>query len=56
MYGVVTHSRALLAGMIDTRPHKEDPSEAIADAVTADAKAETRPKCGKDFKLLRALS
>ena len=48
--GVVTHSRTLLAGMIDTLiDHKEDLSEAIADAVTADAKVGTCPKCGKDL-------
>ena len=36
---VVEHSRALLAGMLDTLiAHKDDLGEAIADAVTADAK------------------
>ena len=48
--GVVTHSRTLLADMIDTLiEHKEDLSEAIADAVTADAKVGVCPKCGKDL-------
>ena len=47
---VVTHSRALLAGMMDGLiEHKDDLSEAIADAVTADAKIGTCPKCGKDL-------
>lgn len=47
---VVTHSRALLAGMMDTLiEHKEDLGEAIADAVTADAKVGVCPKCGKDL-------
>jgi DNA topoisomerase-1 len=47
---VVTHSRALLAGMMDALiEHKEDLGEAIADAVTADAKVGVCPKCGKDL-------
>lgn len=47
---VVEHSRALLAGMLDTLiAHKDDLGEAIADAVTADAKVGTCPKCGKDL-------
>ena len=47
---VVTHSRALLAGMMDGLiEHTEDLSEAIADAVTADAKIGVCPKCGKDL-------
>ena len=47
---VVTHSRALLAGMLDGLiEHKEDLSEAIAGAVTADAKIGVCPKCGKDL-------
>ena len=47
---VVDHSRALLAGMLDTLiEHKDDLGEAIADAVTADAKVGTCPKCGKDL-------
>ncbi len=47
---VVDHSRALLASMIDGLiEHKEDLSEAIADAVTADAKVGNCPKCGKDL-------
>lgn len=48
--GVVTHSRALLAGMIDALiEHKDDLGDAIADAVTADAKVGTCPKCGRDL-------
>lgn len=47
---VVTHSRALLAGLMDALvEHKDDLSEAIADAVTADAKIGVCPKCGKDL-------
>ena len=47
---VVYHSRALLAGMMDALiEHKEDLGEAIADAVTADAKIGVCPKCGKDL-------
>ena len=47
---VVTHSRALLAGMMDELiEHKDDLGEAIADAVTADAKVGVCPKCGKDL-------
>lgn len=47
---VVEHSRALLAGMLDTLiAHKDDLGEAIADAVTADAKVGSCPKCGKDL-------
>ena len=47
---VVTHSRALLAGMMDGLiEHNEDLSEAIADAVTADAKIGVCPKCGRDL-------
>lgn len=47
---VVTHSRALLAGMMDGLiEHKDDLSEAIADAVTADAKIGTCPTCGRDL-------
>ena len=47
---VVTHSRALLAGMLDGLiEHKDDLGDAIADAVTADAKVGTCPKCGKDL-------
>ncbi len=48
--GVVTHSRALLADMIDALiDHKDDLSEAIADAVTADAKIGVCPQCGKNL-------
>ena len=47
---VVTHSRALLAGMMDGLiEHTEDLSEAIADAVTADTKIGVCPKCGRDL-------
>lgn len=47
---VVNHSRALLAGLMDALvEHTDDLSEAIADAVTADAKVGVCPKCGKDL-------
>ena len=47
---VVTHSRALLASMMDDLiDHKDDLGEAISDAVTADAKVGVCPKCGKDL-------
>ncbi len=47
---VVMHSRAMLAGMMDALiEHKDDLGEAIADAVTADAKVGVCPKCGKDL-------
>ena len=47
---VVDHSRALLAGMLDNLiEHKDDLGEAISDAVTADARVGTCPKCGKDL-------
>ena len=47
---VVDHSRALLAGMLDDLiEHKDDLGEAIADAVTADARVGACPKCGKDL-------
>lgn len=47
---VVDHSRALLAGMLDELiEHKDDLGEAISDAVTADAKVGTCPKCGRDL-------
>ncbi len=47
---VVDHSRALLAGMMDQLiEHTEDLGEAIADAVTADARVGSCPKCGKDL-------
>ncbi|WP_455137593.1 DNA topoisomerase I [Thermophilibacter sp.] len=47
---VVSHSRALLAGLMDALvEHTDDLSEAIADAVTADAKVGVCPKCGKDL-------
>ena len=47
---VVNHSRALLAGLMDALvEHVDDLSESIADAVTADAKIGTCPKCGKDL-------
>ncbi|ERL10026.1 DNA topoisomerase I [Olsenella profusa] len=52
---VVTHSRALLAGMVDALiEHKEDLGEAIADAVTADAKVGVCPRCGKDLVMKRS--
>ena len=47
---VVDHSRALLAGMLDALiEHKDDLGDAISDAVTADARVGTCPKCGKDL-------
>lgn len=47
---VVYHSRALLAGMLDALiEHKDDLGEAIADAVTADARVGACPKCGRDL-------
>ena len=47
---VVDHSRSLLSGMMgDLIEHKDDLGEAIADAVTADAKVGVCPKCGKDL-------
>ena len=47
---VVTHSRALLAGLMDALvEHTDDLSEQIADAVTADAKIGVCPKCGRDL-------
>ena len=47
---VVDHSRALLASMVGPLiEHKDDLGEAIADAVTADAKVGVCPKCGKDL-------
>lgn len=47
---VVDHSRALLSELLDELiEHKEDLGEAIADAVTADAKVGECPKCGKDL-------
>ena len=47
---VVTRSRALLAGIMDDLiEHKDDLSDAIADAVTADAKVGVCPKCGRDL-------
>ncbi|MFC2646647.1 MAG: DNA topoisomerase I [Coriobacteriaceae bacterium] len=47
---VVDHSRALLAGMLDALiVHEEDLSDAIADALTADARIGVCPKCGHDL-------
>jgi DNA topoisomerase-1 len=47
---VVTHSRSLLASMMDELiAHKDDLGSQIADAVTADAKVGTCPKCGRDL-------
>ena len=49
---VVDRSRALLAGMMDELiEHTDDLGEAIADAVTADARVGACPKCGKDLVL-----
>lgn len=49
---VVDRSRALLAGMMDDLiEHTDDLGEAIADAVTADARVGACPKCGKDLVL-----
>lgn len=47
---VVSHSRSLLAGLMDALiEHKDDLGDQIADAVTADAKVGVCPKCGKDL-------
>lgn len=47
---VVTHSRALLAGLVGPLiEHKDDLGNAIADAATADARVGVCPKCGKDL-------
>lgn len=47
---VVTHSRALLAGVLDELlKHTQELGDAISDAVTADARVGARPKCGKDL-------
>ena len=47
---VISHSRALLAGLMDALvEHVGDLSDAIADAVTADAKVGVCPKCGRDL-------
>ena len=47
---VVQHSRAILADLMEGLiEHKDDLGEAIADAVTADAKVGVCPKCGKDL-------
>lgn len=47
---VVHRSRALLSGWIDKLiDHKDDLGNEIADAVTADAKVGTCPKCGRDL-------
>ncbi len=47
---VVSHSRALLASMIDALiAHVDDVGEALKDAVTADAKVGVCPTCGKDL-------
>ncbi len=48
--GVVEHSRELLAGLLEGLiEHKEDLGEAISDAVQADAKIGSCPKCGHDL-------
>ena len=47
---VVTHSRALLAGVLDELlKHTQELGDAISDAVTADARVGSCPKCGKDL-------
>lgn len=47
---VVTHSRALLASMMDDLiAHKDDLGDRISDAVTADAKVGVCPKSGHDL-------
>ena len=44
---VVTHSRALLAGVLDELlKHTQELGDAISDAVTADARVGACPKCG----------
>lgn len=49
-HAVVQHSRELLASMMDALiEHTQDLGEALADAVTADAKVGVCPKCGKDL-------
>jgi DNA topoisomerase-1 len=47
---VVDRSRELLASLMDTLlEHTDDIGEALADAITADARVGTCPKCGKDL-------
>ena len=47
---VVQRSRSILAGLLTKLiDHKDDLGNEIADAVTADAKVGTCPKCGKDL-------
>ena len=49
---VVGHSRALLANiMAELIPRKDDVGNALADAVTADARVGKCPKCGSDLLL-----
>jgi DNA topoisomerase-1 len=49
---VVGHSRALLASlMAELIPRKEEVGNALADAVTADARVGSCPKCGSDLLL-----
>jgi DNA topoisomerase-1 len=49
---VVGHSRALLASiMSELIPRKEEVGNALADAVTADARVGKCPKCGSDLLL-----
>lgn len=51
-YEVVTHSRSLLADMMDGLiDHTQDLGDAISDAVTADARVGACPVCGKDLVL-----
>ena len=48
---VVTHSRALLAGVLDELlKHTQELGDAISDAVTADARVGACPKCGKEIR------
>lgn len=49
---VVTESRDLLLGELNNlMPHSEEVSNALADAVAADAYVGPCPKCGKDLQL-----
>jgi DNA topoisomerase-1 len=49
---VVGHSRALLASIMDELiPRKDAVGDALADAVTADARVGECPKCGSDLLL-----
>jgi DNA topoisomerase-1 len=47
---VVQHSRSLLSSMMDDLiEHKDDLGNQISDAVTADARVGSCPKCGRDL-------